>query len=173
MLIAKSDVVIMVVSLSLLAAGIYRWQNNLSQASETRTAASSSAATQSGNSQRSSSLAAKPETATPGVTRTGGTDMDTPVGNNFGNAGKANAAQAATQNTTVSSGNTATTAGQSSLGNATGQPMYGTYEVTSGDTLSRIAINHGTTVDTLRTINDISGSLITIGQNIRYPLPAN
>ena len=99
--------------------------------------------------------------------------MEAPVENNFGKAGNANAVPATTQNTAVSSGNTAAEAGQSSPGNTTGQPMYGTYEVTSGDTLSRIAIDHGTTVDTLRTINDISGSLIFIGQNIRYPLPAN
>lgn len=169
MVIARSDMVILVVSVSLLAAGIYRWQSNVSQFEERRAAASSSAAAQAGNSQRSTSnsLAAKP--AAVRVTDTAPT-IDTPVESNFGNAGQATTAQSSSQTTAASS---AGVASQSTTENTTGQPLYGTYEVKSGDTLSGIATDYGTTVDTLRTINDISGSLITVGQSIRYPLPAN
>ncbi len=173
MVIAKSDVVIMAVSVSLLAAGIYRWQSNVSQVHERRTASSFPTAIQSGTStsQRSnaSSLAAKPDTATASVTRAAVAGIDAPVESTFGNSSQVNAVQGSDQNAAVSSD---TTANQPSNNN-TGQPLYGTYEVKSGDTLSKIANIYGTTVDALRTINDISGSLITVGQNVRYPLPAN
>ena len=99
--------------------------------------------------------------------------MDSPVESNFGNAGQTNTGQPSTQNAAGSSRNTATTADQPGLSNTSGQPLYGTYAVKSGDTLSKIATDYGTTVDSLRTINNISGSLIYVGQNIRYPLPAN
>ena len=169
MVIAKSDMVILVVSVSLLAAGIYRWQSNVSQAHERRAVASSSAAIKGGNGQRSNtgSLLSKPASVS-----VAGTDINVPVERNSGNAGQAITGQSTTQNTAGISATTAT-ASQSSTDNTSRQPLYGTYEVRSGDTLSKIATDYGTTVETLRTINDISGSLITVGQNIRYPLPAN
>ncbi len=172
MVIAKSDVVIMAVSVSLLAVGIYRWQSNVSQVHERRAASSSSSAMQSGTSQRSntSSIAAKPDSATANVSRAAGAGIDAPVESNFGNAGQTNTGQPSAQNMTVSP---EIKTNRSSSNNTTGQPLYGTYEVKSGDTLSKIANDYGTSVDALRTINDISGSLITVGQNIRYPLPAN
>ena len=167
MVIAKSDMVILVVSVSLLAAGIHRWQSNISLAHERRALASSPAVIQGGNSQRSdtNSLAAKPAPVS-----VAGTGIDTPVERNFGNAGQADTEQSSTRDTAVSSADTASPA---ITNNATGQPLYGTYVVKSGDTLSKIATDYGTSVDALRTINDISGSLITVGQNVRYPLPAN
>lgn len=172
MIIAKSDTVILVVSVTLLAAGIYRWQSNVLQVHERRTASSSSTAMQSGISQRSntSSIAGKPDSATANVTRAAGAGINAPVESNFGNAGQTNTGQPSAQNVAVSP---ETKTNQSSNNNTTGQPLYGTYVVKSGDSLSKIAIEHGTSVDALRTINDISGSLITVGQNIRYPLPAN
>ncbi len=43
------------------------------------------------------------------------------------------------------------------------------YEVASGDTLGGIAHKHGCTVDELKTANELSGDLITIGQKLDIP----
>ena len=43
------------------------------------------------------------------------------------------------------------------------------YVVVSGDSLAAIARRHGTTVAELRTLNDIEGSVIHIGQRLRVP----
>ena len=42
-----------------------------------------------------------------------------------------------------------------------------TYKVKSGDSLSRIASNYGTTVATLQQLNGISGHLIYVGQTLK------
>ncbi len=54
----------------------------------------------------------------------------------------------------------------------TSQPLYGRYTVVSGDYLSKIAQRYGTTVQTLQDVNNINGTLIEVGQEIRFPLPA-
>ena len=61
----------------------------------------------------------------------------------------------------------------SDINNQGAEPLYGLYRVQSGDYLAKIADTHGTTVDTLRSINKITGTLIQIDQEILYPLPAN
>jgi LysM repeat protein len=43
------------------------------------------------------------------------------------------------------------------------------YMVVSGDSLAAIARRHGTTIAELRTLNDIEGSVIHIGQSLRVP----
>ncbi len=43
------------------------------------------------------------------------------------------------------------------------------YKVVSGDSLASIARRHGTTVDELRRLNGIEGSLIRIGQELKLP----
>ncbi|MFV8750067.1 penicillin-insensitive murein endopeptidase [Nannocystaceae bacterium ST9] len=43
------------------------------------------------------------------------------------------------------------------------------YVVKSGDTLASIAERHATSVDELRELNDIEGSLIRVGQTLRLP----
>lgn len=43
------------------------------------------------------------------------------------------------------------------------------YVVVSGDTLAGIAERHGTTVEELRSLNDIEGSLIRVGQALNLP----
>ncbi len=45
----------------------------------------------------------------------------------------------------------------------------GTHVVESGDYLGKIADQYGTDVQTLRKLNNISGSIIQIGQEILYP----
>jgi LysM repeat protein len=49
------------------------------------------------------------------------------------------------------------------------KPTSTTYTVKSGDTLSGIAGRYGTTVAKLRSINDISGSMIHPGQKLKVP----
>lgn len=44
-----------------------------------------------------------------------------------------------------------------------------TYKVVSGDTLASIARRHGTTVDELRRLNKLEGSLIRVGQALKVP----
>ncbi|NND90846.1 MAG: LysM peptidoglycan-binding domain-containing protein [Granulosicoccus sp.] len=58
-------------------------------------------------------------------------------------------------------------------GTSLSEPLYGVHVVKSGEYLGKIAQMYGTTVATLREINGISGSLIEVDQQIRYPLPAN
>jgi LysM repeat protein len=43
------------------------------------------------------------------------------------------------------------------------------YTVVSGDNLASIARRHGTTVDELRRLNNIDGSLIRVGQSLKVP----
>ena len=43
------------------------------------------------------------------------------------------------------------------------------YKVVSGDNLANIARRHGTTVDELRRLNDLDGSLIRVGQELKVP----
>ncbi|HVH98406.1 MAG TPA: penicillin-insensitive murein endopeptidase [Enhygromyxa sp.] len=43
------------------------------------------------------------------------------------------------------------------------------YKVVSGDNLASIARRHGTTVDELRRLNDLDGSLIRVGQELKVP----
>ena len=43
------------------------------------------------------------------------------------------------------------------------------YQVVSGDSLASIARRHGTTVDELRKLNGIDGSLIRVGQSLKVP----
>jgi LysM repeat protein len=51
----------------------------------------------------------------------------------------------------------------------TGGASSAEYVVASGDTLAGIAERHGTTVDELRSLNDVEGSLIRVGQTLRMP----
>lgn len=50
---------------------------------------------------------------------------------------------------------------------------YTTYKVVSGDNLSRIANKFGTTVANLKSLNNLSSSLIYAGQSIKVPSSAN
>jgi len=48
-------------------------------------------------------------------------------------------------------------------------PAASAYTVTSGDTLSKIARNHGVSVDALKSANNLTGSNIRIGQSLVIP----
>lgn len=70
------------------------------------------------------------------------------------NAESQSASQPTTENATASS---------------SGSSSGGVYAVTSGDTLSKIARNHGVSVDALKSANGLSGSNIRIGQTLTIP----
>lgn len=49
--------------------------------------------------------------------------------------------------------------------------QYSTYTVQSGDSLSKIARNFGTSVSELQSINNLSNTRILVGQELRYQTP--
>lgn len=175
-MIAKSDLFILIVSASLLAAGIYRWQHNLTlltaqspakntaQNNRTRPPANATLiGAQSGTAVANSQVSQPRVTATVTTSTTPTTiptqpraDLNTPrtlvSGNLLQNTGTI-------ASTTVSP--------------QPSEPLYGVYIVKQGDYLGKIALTYGTTVNTLLGINDLPGTVIEIGQIIRYPLPAN
>lgn len=175
-MIATSDLVILAISGTLLATGIYRWQSNLQPATRQATIVEAparnipssnpvnpasavnarAAAQNSADLQRTSTVNAAP------------TDNfgSTAEGDISGTASSVSVL-AAEETRPVASSETSTSASSNPA------PLYGTYRVQPGDSLSLIADNHGTSIETLRTINSITGSLILVDQEILYPLPAN
>lgn len=170
-MIAKSDLVILAISATLLVAGIYRWQSNLSQPSG-RSSVAENTRSDKPVASNTNSLTAQPGNTEVNANTAPAAGIESPVQSNFGSAAQPVGQASNTQNTdSALSVNASSAPLQSS--NSVDNSLYGEYTVEPGDSLSRIAINYGTTVDTLRSINNISGSLINVGQNIRYPLPAN
>lgn len=147
---AKSDWVILVLSASLLAAGLYNWHLNLEHARGARLSAAPSAS------------ATSPQ------------DASARVLDNDGTSGAASALVTPLPSALVEV-----------PANALGEPVtiaeapagtsqsLGSYRVVYGDYLGLIAQRFNTDIATLRELNGISGSVIQVGQEIRYPLPAN
>lgn len=162
-MIAKSDLFILLVSASLLASGIYRWQSNLSQPS-----AREQQATHQQAGPASAVSAAKVITRSGAASQTAissvtSVQTSTPVTVN---------APPAVSHVVINKPGDSTTSSGSNTSDAGTAPL-GSYIVVSGDYLSKIAQRYDTTVQTLQEINNINGTLIEIGQEIRYPLPAN
>ena len=172
-MIAVSDAVLIVVSAAALSLGLYRWQGNVEQ-------------TMLGNTGRTEATQQQGD-----ITRA---NTDQGVTLNGNNAGSNGAAGVVTTNPQVldSSSNTQpqnqpvviegqTTTANINVANDTETtasneavvdvPPFGSYIVQSGDSLSQIAEQYSTTVSILQQINNIEGSLITIGQELRYPQP--
>lgn len=51
----------------------------------------------------------------------------------------------------------------------TSEDDYITYQVVSGDTLSKIATRYGTTVNEIKSLNNLTSDLITVGQILKIP----
>jgi LysM repeat protein len=199
-LIAKSDLVILVVSATVLAAGVYRWQHNMSMLSTMASARTPEPQSASGSSSDAASAGAATAPDTLIVNGSVGTAEDSlstrlvPVtsadtqstaaeasalSGQAGDTGQLQALATARQTVQDPLQNTAQAADHTTLIASSqssarpSDPLYGSYLVKSGDYLGKIAETFGTTVETLRTINSISGSLINVDQEILYPLPAN
>lgn len=188
-MIALSDLVILTVSGTLLAAGIYRWQSNLPQDA----VAPATTIVQERNQRPTSPDPALAGSRTPQSVESTGRTVSAPstigqgTGVPTGNAALSSATglpETSVQDSansgvsTASSSGNADTATQpsssSSVDTASADTgLYGSYIVESGDSLSIIAEDHGTNVQTLQRINGIDGSLIFVGQELLYPLPAN
>lgn len=157
--IAKSDIFILLVSASLLAVGIYRWQDNL--------------AVISANAQKAQVQNPTPNSNTPVISAISPSSVA--VATSMPSVQTSSAVVVSNQQTissvAISSVDDTTTAIPDNT--EIRRPLYGTYIVVSGDSLSKIAQQFGTTVETLQDINTIDGTLIDVGQLIQFPLPAN
>ena len=158
-MIAKSDLVILVVSASALAVGIVRWQINTAAPPPVRIVVPAATAP------------ARQETA-PVV------DMTTePLTSILPSA--AGAVDSGTGGVTTpvvlpaASGAVREDRAPSTASPAAGEPLYGVHQVVGGDSLGAIALRFGTSVEVLREINGLDGTTILIGQRLRYPPPAN
>lgn len=145
-MICLSDSVLIVASTALLITGMVRWQGNLEQSTQ--------AFSQPSINQPPSNAQAA------------------------GGSGQSQGAQSqrvvVVENPETTSINVANDANTQSDNDAfVDLPGYGRYIVVSGDSLSAIALRFGTTVADLQRINGIEGSLINVGQELRYPPRAN
>lgn len=188
-MIAVSDAVLLLASATVLAVGVYRWQNNVEyvrqndpvvQSSSSLATTNDSAVNESrpsGNQSLSQNTEQNAATDRPAVADNGA------INNESGTVlSNQNTDSSASDDTTrivdvqpvpITAINVnddeATTAANRAITDA---PTLAIYTVVSGDSLSQIAERFGTSVTVLRDINDIQGSLITVGQQLRYPLSA-
>ncbi len=77
-----------------------------------------------------------------------------------------------TQTSAATSANSPTTPAAAVVG-STNAPKILTHKVAPGETLSSIARSHGTTVEQIKSDNNLTGDFITIGQEIAIHKPAN
>lgn len=161
-MIATSDAVILLVSASLLATGVYRWQSNMGSPNP--------------ESVHGRDLVTSVVTSSPGNDSTAYYEGNRPVimktegGVLMGKPAVTDAAITAEYSQPGAAINVNSNTGNT--GDDTTQ-FFGTHIVESGDTLSALSSRYGTTVPDLQSINGIDGSLITVGQQLRYPLPLN
>ncbi len=151
-MISKSDLIILVLASSALSVGIYRWHQN-TQAVDAITVPASS---QIGAAPNNGSV-----TTASLNSNANGTDSKAeyikPVTVQTINAIEVDEPLASDKTTAL-------------IDNNEDQEQFGTHLVRSGDYLGKIAQRYETDVQTLRRINNISGSTILIGQEIRYPI---
>lgn len=164
-MIAKTDLFILVVSASLLAVGIYRWQHNLSLISANAQQAKIYQVIPASNATVVSAISASNAVAAQ-TTISSVSSVQTSIPVVTSNS-------PSTDNGIVNSASESATGSVISNTIENDRPLFGSYLVVSGDVLSRIAVRFGTTVQRLEDINNIDGALIEIDQEILYPLPAN
>jgi len=163
-MIAISDAVLVAVSITILGAGVYRWQSNVEAAELAQLRSGPALQTQ----QRPAAVPAEQNiiasTREP-IANTASTD---------GSSGSVNSTGSSTSVVPADqSGQTAASTSTGSEIDAGASQLFGSHTVSSGDTLGEIATRYGTSVNALQEINNINGSLIFVGQQINYPLPAN
>lgn len=175
-MIAKSDLFILIVSSSLLAAGIYRWQHNLASLApqssvinsahnnNTRPPANSTLVSAQSGSAAANSQVSLPRVNATVITSTNPTTISTQPRADLNSPGNSVSGKPL-QNTGAIVPTTVSTQPNG--------PLYGAYQVEQGDYLGKIALTYGTTVNTLMGINELPDTVIEVGQIILYPLPAN
>jgi len=145
-MISLSDAVLMVAATALLIMGVFRWQGNMN---------------------------VNPVIATPSSINQPASSSNSVQGATQNNQ-NTNAARVVTDNTPTTVSDVANDNTTASDNNAVDDlPALGTYSVQAGDSLSRIAITFGTSVEALQEINEIEGTLIRVGQELFYPLTEN
>ena len=163
-MVAVSDAVLVLVSATVLGAGLLHWQNNVDKAI--------SASQRPVN---SAQINQQPLPASVPAEQNILVAQREPItsANTF-------AAEQANFETSVDQTNAANAglSSQSVSASATTNPAinassYGDYVVQSGDSLSLIAEQYNTSVSLLQQINSLDGTVIQIGQTLQYPLPAN
>lgn len=162
--ISKSDIIILVLSSSALAFGVFRWHENTQNVSAITIPASST------------HVVVEPLQDNNTLPLVGAIDN----GNTNQGALPADTTTAVTQSTTPSiepvvSAEPVVESNQGAAVVVTAQNLtesanLGKHQVRSGDYLGKIATQYGTDVQTLQSLNNISGSVIQIGQEILYPL---
>lgn len=180
-MIAKSDLIILLVSTTALVVGVFRWQANIDLPQGTAATVAHSGSMASGSTEAVSLPAGERDTGNQGSEAASGTLTRVAADPTTGIAGTLTrpAADAGDRAATDGTQASATTAPQTVAGDATEvagtltEPLYGVYTVQSGDYLSKIARQFGTSVDTLMAINSLENDTIMIDQPLRYPLPAN
>lgn len=176
-MISKSDLIILVVSATALGAGLYRWQRDLA-APLVATApplpverAVGEGTDVAGDVTRGTDAEAEPDGAivvrrVPDAAPASAAD---PV---IGAVARENTATAARPASAPAPADAATALPASTRSNGD-TALYGRYVIREGDYLGKLANRFGTSVATLQSINDLDGTTIHVGEELRYPLPAN
>lgn len=154
-MIAKSDIVILLLSSGALALGIYRWHQETQDVSAITIPASSRTVTVGSN-----DVASVNDSTSQEAVLTSATNSSI----------ESTGSSASGSTTIVQTIETPEATPEIVVTTAESTPAFGTHIVQSGDYLGRIAQQYGTDVDTLRDINGISGTIIQVGQEILYPL---
>jgi len=153
--IAKSDLIILVLSSSALAFGVYRWHQETQDVSAVTIPASSR------------TISSTAPAATHMTSDNAGTVLptvsDTDSASSIGSQNNSSTVLVQTLPEPEDTPEIVVSTDVSS-------PTLGSYTVQSGDYLGKIAGQVGTDIQTLRDLNGISGDIIEIGQEILYPL---
>jgi len=159
--IAKSDLIILVLASSALAVGILRWHKNTQDVSAITIPASANSHV------TGSRVAASRVIVEPAQNSTTATVQTAELVDNSANA--TSQSNSTNQIETKTLPQPIPVVEVVVASDATQAPNLGTHLVQSGDYLGKIANQYNTDVQTLRKLNNISGSVIQIGQEILYP----